>query len=93
MSCDECPQALQQGFSVLPILESKEPNRRLCPLQRRRERTQRACRGSTSSSVEIEGTCVSKNFDETVRLQSEKKRRVDTTEKRRETTRDCEERK
>ena len=27
--------------------------------------------GSTSSSVEIEGTCVSKNFDETVRLQSE----------------------
>ena len=30
-------------------------------------------RGSTSSSVEIEGTCVLKNFDETVRLQSEKR--------------------
>ena len=29
--------------------------------------------GSTSSSVEIEGTCVSKNFDKTVRLQFEKR--------------------
>ena len=28
---------------------------------------------STSSSVEIEETCVSKNLDETVRLQSEKR--------------------
>ena len=28
---------------------------------------------STSSSVEIEGTCVSKNLGETVRLQSEKR--------------------
>ena len=28
---------------------------------------------SISFSVEIEGTCVSKNFDETVRLQSEKR--------------------
>ena len=28
---------------------------------------------STSSSVKIEGTCVSKNLDETVRLQSEKR--------------------
>ena len=36
---------------------------------------------------EIEGICVSKNFDETVRLQSEKK--VDTRDKRRETTTDC----
>ena len=42
-------------------------------MQHRRERTQRAWRGSTSSSVEIEGTCVSKYFDETVRLQSEKR--------------------
>ena len=31
-------------------------------------------RESTSSSVEIEGTCVSKNFDETVRLQSQEKK-------------------
>ena len=31
-------------------------------------------RGSTSSLVEIEGNCVSKYFEETVRLQSEKKR-------------------
>ena len=30
---------------------------------------------STSSSVEIEGACVSKNFDETVRLQSEKRQK------------------
>ena len=30
-------------------------------------------REHTSSSVEIEGTCVSKNFDGTVRLQSEKR--------------------
>ena len=30
-------------------------------------------RESTSSSVEIEGTCVSKNFDETVRLQFKKR--------------------
>ena len=29
---------------------------------------------STSSSVEIKGTCVSKNLDETVRLQSEIRR-------------------
>ena len=29
--------------------------------------------GSTSSSVEIEGTCVSKNLNEIVRLQSEKR--------------------
>ena len=41
-----------------------EPNSRLCPLQRRRE--------STSFSVAIEGTCVSKNFNKTVRLQSYK---------------------
>ena len=73
VSWDECPQELQEGFSILPILERYEPKRRLCPLQRRRERAQRAWRGSTSSSVEIEGTCVSKNFDETVRLQSEKR--------------------
>ena len=65
MSWDECPQALQEGFSILPILERQELNRRMCSLQRRRE--------STSSSMEIEGTCVSKNFDETVRLQSEKR--------------------
>ena len=31
------------------------------------------CQGSTSSSVETEEICVSKNFDETVRLQSEKR--------------------
>ena len=73
MSWDECPQTLQEGFSILPILEREKPKRRLCPLQRRRARTQQACRGSTSSSVEIEGTCVSKNLDETVRLQSEKR--------------------
>ena len=41
-------------------------------MQRRRERTQRAGRRSTSSSVEIEGKGVSKNSDETVRHQSEK---------------------
>ena len=57
MSWDECPQALQEGFSI----------------------------GSTSSLVEIEGTCVSKNLDETVR----EKKRVDTRDKRRETTRNC----
>ena len=34
------------------------------------EKTQRE---STSSSVEIEGTCVAKNLEETVRLQSEKR--------------------
>ena len=72
-SWDECPQALQEGFSILPIPERLELNRRLCLLQRRRERTQRAWRGSTCSSVEIEGAFVSKNFDETVRLQSEKR--------------------
>ena len=74
MSWDECPQALQEGFSILPILERQQPKRRLCPLEQRRERTERAGRGSTSSSVEIEGTCVSKNFDETVCLQSETRR-------------------
>ena len=49
------------------ILDSANPRekRRLCPLQRRRERT--------SSSVEIEGTCESKYFEETVGLQSEKR--------------------
>ena len=60
------------------ILDSANPreielHRRLCPLQRRRERTQPACRGSTTSSVKIDGTCVSKNLDETVCLQSEKR--------------------
>ena len=87
VSWDECPQALQQGFSILPILERQEPNRRLCPLQRRRERTQRVWRGRTSFSVEIEGTCVSKNLDETVRLQFEK--REEWMREIRETTRDC----
>ena len=72
MSWDKCPQALQEGFSMLTILK-KELYRRLCPLQRRRQRTQRAWRGRTSSSIEIEGTCVSKNLDQTVRLQSEKR--------------------
>ena len=42
VSWGECPQALQEGFSILPILERYKLNRRLCPLQRRRERTQRA---------------------------------------------------
>ena len=41
-------------------------------------------RESTSSSVEIEGTCVSKNLDEAV---SSSPRKVDTRDKR-ETTRD-----
>ena len=45
----------------------------MCPLQGRRERTQRALRGSTSSWVEIEGTCVSKNFGKTIRLQFQKR--------------------
>ena len=73
MSWDEHLQALQEGFSILPILERYKLNRRLCSLQRRRERTQRASRGSTNSSVAIEGTPVSKKFDETARLQSEKR--------------------
>ena len=73
MSWDECPQALREGFSILPILEREELNSRLCPRQRRLEKTQRERRGSTSSSVEIERACVSKNFDETIRLQSEKR--------------------
>ena len=42
VSWDECPLTLQEEFSILPILEREKPNRRLCPLQRRRERTQRA---------------------------------------------------
>ena len=71
MPWDECPLALQKGFSILPILERKEPKRRLCSLQRRRERTQRALLRSTSFSLKIEGICVSKNFDETVCLLSE----------------------
>ena len=76
VSWDECPQALQERFSIMPLLELSS---RLYPLQRRR--------GITSSSVEIEETCVSKNFDETVRLQSEK--RVNRRDKRRETARGC----
>ena len=52
------PQAPHEGFSILPILVREEFNKKLCPLQRRRERAQRARRGSTSSSVETEGTCV-----------------------------------
>ena len=35
-------QALQEEFSILPILKRYELNKRLCSLQRRRERTQRA---------------------------------------------------
>ena len=73
MSWDGCPQTLQKGFSILRILKRWELNRRLCPLQQRWERTQQAWRASTSSSVEIEGACVSKNLDETVRLESEKR--------------------
>ena len=57
-----------------PSSSEMRPNSRLSPLQRRRERTQQACRGSRSSSVEIEGTCVPKNLDETVRLQSEERK-------------------
>ena len=38
--------------------------------------------------MEIEGTCVSKNLDETVGLQSEKKR-VDTRDKSKVATRNC----
>ena len=53
VSWDECPPALQEGFSILPILERQQLNSRLCPLQRRRE--------STSSSVKMEEACVSKN--------------------------------
>ena len=35
VSWDECPHALQEGFSMLPILEKQELNSRLCPLQQR----------------------------------------------------------
>ena len=55
------------SMSILPILVRHELNGRMCPLQRRQERTQR---GRTSFSVETERICVSKNLDETVRLQS-----------------------
>ena len=73
MFWDECPQALQEGFSILPILKRKQLYSGLCPLQRRRETTQQALRESTTSVVKIEGTFVSKNLDETVRLESEKR--------------------
>ena len=53
--------------------KDKECDKSLSLLQRRRERTQRAWRGSTSSSTETWETCVSKNLDETVRLQNEKR--------------------
>ena len=65
----------------------KEFNRSLCPLQRRLERTQRAWRGSTSSSVDTEGICVLKDLDKTVRLET--KRRLNNRGKRRKTTKDC----
>ena len=42
-------------------------------MQQRRERTQRALLGSTSSLVETKKMCASKNLDKTARLQSEKK--------------------
>ena len=42
MSWDGCLQALQKGFSILPILSRQELNSVLCLLQRRRKRTQRA---------------------------------------------------
>ena len=35
VSWDECPQALQEGFSVLPIPERLELNSKLCLLQLR----------------------------------------------------------
>ena len=60
------PAGAARRFSILPVLEEEELNSRLCPLQRKRE--------STSSSMEIEGNCVSKNFNETVRIQSKKRR-------------------
>ena len=61
-----------EEFSILSILEAYKFNRRLCSLQRRRQRTLQAKR-STSSSVDTEVTCESKNINETVRLQSEKR--------------------
>ena len=41
--------------------------------ERGRESTARVTRESTSFSGETEGTCVSKNLDETIHLQSEKR--------------------
>ena len=66
------------------IYRDKEFNRKLCPLQQKQKRTQREWRGSTSSSMKTEGTCLSKNFNETASIQSQK--RVNTRGERRETT-------
>ena len=51
--------------------EWSNDHRSLWRSQRRRERTQQAWR-STTSSVDTERICVSKNYDETVWLQFEK---------------------
>ena len=51
--------------------EWSDDHKRLWPSQRRRERTQQAWR-STTSSVDTERICVSKNCDETVWLLFEK---------------------
>ena len=57
MSWDVYLEAVQKGFLIMPILERLDFTKRLCPLQRRRERTQRASPGSTSFSVEREPEC------------------------------------
>ena len=73
MSWDECPQALQEGFSILPILERDKSLTVGCVRYSVDER-EHSERESTSFSEKMEGTCVSKNFDETVRLQSRKEK-------------------
>ena len=65
------PQALREGFSILPILEREKCNRRLCLLQHSRENTA-SLMTKQRFSVETEGACES-NSEDIVRLQSEKR--------------------
>ena len=74
MSWDGCSKALHEGFSILPILVRYELSRRLSPLSKDE-------RGHTASVtrehkflVQTKGTCESKNFDETVCLQTDKRK-------------------
>ena len=70
MSWDGCPKALQERFSILPILEIIESCVRRSEGERKHsERDERA----QVPRWKPRGTCVSKNLNETFRLQSEKR--------------------
>ena len=86
MSWDECPLALKEGFSILPILETKEFNSRLCPLQQRQREHSERDEGAPVPQWKWREPVCQRTLIKQYAFSS---RKVDWRVKRKETTRDC----